>query len=94
MGDFWDEKDVEKETEEIIAREQRELHELLGTKIGRKAIYSILEDGYIFTTTFTKSSQGYVNEGKREMALKWFNRILDLDPFIFAKMCIEFRNKK
>lgn len=73
---------------------QREFRELLANKMSRKVFYDIMAESYIFSTTFTKSSQGFFNEGKREVALKLFNAILDLDPNIFAQMCFEFRNKE
>lgn len=94
MSSIWDDdKDVEGQEVDRVKQEQIELSELLDSYIGRKKVYGILEEGYIFTTTFTKSSEGFFNEGKRAAALKWFNEILDLDPSIFAQMCTEFRNK-
>jgi hypothetical protein len=73
--------------------ERKKLRKLLETKIGREHIFSMLEESFIFTSTFTGNSKTFFNEGKREGALKAFNAILDLDPIIFAKMCKEFRNK-
>ena len=94
MSSIYDEGErINKANEEKVFKERRDLIYLLDTLAGRKFIFGILEDGYIFTTTFTKSSQVYYDEGKRSMALKWFNAVLDIDPFIFAKMCREFRNK-
>lgn len=94
MNDFWREGEaINKVNAERIRQNEKDLRELLENKIGRKFVFSILEEGYIFTTTFTKNSQGFFNEGKRDTALKWFNAILDLDPNIFALMCFEFRNK-
>jgi len=75
-------------------KDQDEFAELLRTKSGRKFIYQTFNESYIFSTTFTKSSEGFFNEGKRALALKWFNAILDIDPHIFSQMCIEFRNKE
>lgn len=74
--------------------EEIEFRELLSTQKGRRFVYNIFVKGYIFTTTFTKSSEGYFNEGKRSIALEYFNAILDIDPSIFARMCNEFRNKE
>jgi len=71
-----------------------EFRELLSSQSGRKYVFEILIEGFIFTTTFTKSSESFFNEGKRSSALKHFNDILDLDPQIFAQMCAEFRNKR
>ena len=94
MTDFLNEGErINKENDERILQGQNELRELLSLKIGRKFVFKILEDGYIFTSTFTQSSKDYFNAGKREIALSWFNNILDLDPNIFAKMCKEFRGK-
>ena len=95
MPDFYSEgEEFNSEQEESAKTARLELLELLKNKSFRKFVFNILKEGYIFTTTFTKSSQGYFNEGKREAALRWFNAILDIDPNIFSKMCLEFRNKE
>lgn len=85
-------EDFERKQQEEAEQDRNELMELLNNKIGRKYLYNILLKGYLFTTTFTKSSKTFLNEGKREVALGIFNSILDLDPHIFARMCTEFRN--
>lgn len=74
-------------------QEREELRQLLQTEVGQKFVFGIFEDSFIFTTTFTKSSESFFNEGKRDAALKLFNDVLDLDPYIFAQMCTSFRNK-
>jgi hypothetical protein len=77
-----------------ILEEREKLRALLETKIGREHVFRNLEESFIFTSTFTKNSETFFNEGQRTGALKIFNAILDLDPSIFAKMCMEFRNQK
>lgn len=76
-----------------VLEEREELGGLLSNAIGRRHIFRILEDSFIFATTFEKNSKSFFNEGKRDAALKLFNAVLDLDPYIFAKMCVEFRDK-
>jgi hypothetical protein len=83
---------INAENDKRAKRDQNELRELLATKAGRRYVWKIFEEGYLFVTTFTKSSQTFFNEGKRELALNKLNEVLDVDPFIFAKMCKEFRN--
>jgi len=83
---------VNQDNEKRLERERTELRELLSTKGGRRFIWRIFEEGYLFVTTFTKNSQTFFNEGKRDLALSKFNEVLDVDPFIFAKMVKEFRN--
>jgi hypothetical protein len=72
--------------------EREEFRQLLMTEIGRKHVFKVFEESFIFSTTFTKSSESFFNEGKRAAALRLFNSVLDLDPYIFAEMCVEFRN--
>jgi hypothetical protein len=93
MSFYYDGDNFNRDQENLLEQDKKDLQELLQNKIFRKFIFGILEEGYIFSTTFTKSSQGYFNEGKREAALKWFNKVLDIDPHIFARMCLEFRSR-
>ena len=95
MTSIYDERDrIEKAQGERASQDRRDLREILNTTAGRRRMYKTFEESYIFTTTFTRSSQGFFNEGQRALALKDFNAVLDLDPHIFAKMCEEFRDKE
>ena len=74
-------------------QQREELRSLLRTEAGQKHFYEMFRDSFIFTSTFTKSSESFFNEGRRAAALEYFNAILDLDPRIFEGMCTKFRNK-
>lgn len=87
---FGYEEEAEKEKKKKT-QEKDELRALLKSKGVRKYFFQMFEENFIFSTTFTKSSETYVNEGKRQVALKHFNDILEADPFIFANMCLEFK---
>lgn len=67
-------------------RELRDLSTVMRTREGRRLMWRLLESGRIFAPCFTKNSETFFNEGKRELMLEFFNDIMICAPDEFRLM--------
>ena len=81
-----EEEDDEERTQHAqklkLEREQQlsDMAELLQIPAGRRFFYRLFEEGKLFHTTFTGNSQGMFYEGRRNLALVFFNDLCEVDP--------------
>lgn len=86
-----DEKMVQDtETKRRLNREQEleDLKVLLEMPEGVRFLRRLMEEGKVFTTTFTGNSQTFFLEGQRNLALKFFNDIIEVSPQALSKVVI------
>jgi hypothetical protein len=77
------------EMDEARAKEQarvlRLFRNVANTRDGMELLWWLLEEGHIFTTTFTGNELGAFMEGERNMALKVLRNLLSVKPRAFAE---------
>lgn len=72
--------DHEKRIELKRLQELEDIRDLVGTPAGMRFFRRFMEDGKIFSTSFTGNSATYFNEGARNLTLKYFNDIVEVAP--------------
>lgn len=66
---------------------------VLGTKEGRRMIWKQLESAKIFHSCYTGNSATFYNEGRRDLGLELFNKVMHFEA-LYLKMRKENANEK
>ena len=81
------------ESEKKIKRERdqelEDIKHILSTAHGVRFFRRFLEEGSVFSSTFTGNSQTFFLEGKRSFALKYFSDICEASPEKVAEIMIK-----
>lgn len=82
-----DEQETEDRAKKVKLERDQELEDikiLLKNPAGLRFFKRLFDEGKMFRTTFTGNSQTYFLEGRRDLALKFFHDILEVDPGAIA----------
>lgn len=79
----------EKEAERLRKRDLSDLRFILETEQGRRFCRRILEEGKVFSSTFTGNSTTFFLEGQRSLALKLFDDMCEAAPHKIADIIIK-----
>ena len=71
---------LENDRELYRSQELEDIRKILSMPEGLRFFKRMMEDGRIFTTTFTGNSQTFFLEGHRNLALKYFSDIVESCP--------------
>ena len=77
------EKDAKNQEDKDVKKREMELADIsaiLNTQDGIRFFKRLMEEGMIFRTTYTGNSNGYFNEGRRSLVLKFFDDICEACP--------------
>lgn len=94
MTDAWeDEKpteDQQKRQRERAERDAEDIRQVMSTESGRRVVWAVLEQGKVFAATFAiDPCVTAFNEGKRNLALALFSRVMSVCPEQYLKMADE-----
>lgn len=70
----------EKKNQNARTQELEDIKTILNSAAGIRFFRRMLEDGRIFTTTFTGNSQTFFLEGHRNFVLKYLNDVVEVCP--------------
>lgn len=90
--DAGDAESVGLQKREKNAREARRLEafsRFIRDPGGREWVWDLLSTCYIFHTTFTGNSEGFMREGKRNVGLQILADLMKVNPEAFAQMMRE-----
>ena len=83
-------KVTEDDLQKLYKQEQEkvvsDLRELLRLPAGKRYFWRLLETCHMFSSTFTGNSTGNFMEGERNVGLKVFRDILQVDPKLMGEM--------
>lgn len=74
-------------------QELDDIKTILSAPAGMRFFKRFLEDGKIFSTTFTGNSNSFFFEGMRNLALKYFNDICEAAPEKVADLMIRKKDE-
>jgi hypothetical protein len=99
MTDAWDDEqptaDQQKRQSELAERDAEDIRKVMSTESGRRVIWSVLEQGKVFASTFAVDPcVTAFNEGQRNLALALFSRVMTFCPEQYLKMADEARKEK
>ena len=83
---------VKKKQEELEILRNQELEDvrwLLNQKAGMRFFQRLMEEGHIFSTTFTGDINGAFKEGHRNFALIFFNDIAEAAPAKIQELIVK-----
>lgn len=94
MTDAWDEDQPTAEQVKLqqirSEREADDIRQVMSTEQGRRVVWSLLEQGKVFGTTFAVDpAVTAFNEGQRNLALALFSRVMAACPDQYLKMADE-----
>ncbi len=92
-----DENQVKVKTERRKNERELELEDIkeiltMKTGAGIRFFRRLMEEGSIFSTTFTGNSQTFFLEGHRNLALKFFTDVCEAAPNLIPKIMIKDEN--
>lgn len=85
---------IEQRNRRLQERGENDLRAILKLPEGRRLVWSMLEEGRVFQSSFTGNSETFFNEGKRAVGLVLLGRILAVKPEAFQQMTLEHASEE
>jgi hypothetical protein len=82
-------KKVEQKVKNQRDQELEDIKDILSKPSGMRFFRRLLDDGKIFTTTFTGNSYTFFNEGGRNLVLKYFDDVCTAAPSRVAELMVK-----
>lgn len=89
-----DDKTQQLKAEHIKKRELGDVAFIMQSVEGRRFIYRLLEQSYIFRTTMQGNSWSFFYEGMRNLGLLVYQDIMEVCPDRYIEMCKEAKKIK
>ncbi len=86
-------KEREKDAQNERDQELEDVKTILDTPAGVRFFIRLMDEGRVFSTSFTGNSQTFFLEGHRNLALKFFNDVAEACPDKVADLMIKKKEK-